>query len=99
MTVQKLAFNYTGLNVKPINRVMYEKERSTQVPFKKTSRSVFSGLKLQFSNLSIHDCEFFVNGFKISDIDQFILTLIFRFEVILVDVNFSRVFIRYKDTH
>ena len=46
-----------------------------------------------------HDCEFFVNGFKISDIDQFILTLIFRFEVILVDVNFSRVFIRYKDTH
>ena len=105
MTVQTLAFNYIGLNVKPINRVMYEKERSTSSTVQKTSRSVSSGLKInsrrgrEFLNLIIHDCEFS----KSSDIDQLILTLIFRFEVISVqkkmDAKFSRVFIRYKDTH
>ena len=36
----------------------------------------------EFLNLIIDDCEFF--GFKISDIDQLILALIFRFGVILV---------------
>ena len=45
----------------------------------------------------------FLNSFKISDMDQLILALISRFGVILVlkklDVNFSSVFIRYKDTH
>ena len=45
----------------------------------------------------------FLNSFKISDMDQLILALISSFGVILVlkelDVNFSRVFIRYKNTH
>ena len=45
----------------------------------------------------------FLNSFEISDMDQLILALISRSGVILVlkklDVNFSRVFIRYKDTH
>ena len=44
----------------------------------------------------------FLNGFKISDIDQLSLTLIFRFGVILVqklDVEFSSVLVRHKDTH
>ena len=45
----------------------------------------------------------FLNSFKIFDMDQLILALISRFGVILVvkklDVNFSGVFIRYKDTH
>ena len=45
----------------------------------------------------------FLIGFKISDMDHLILTLIFIFGVILVlkklDVKFSRVFIRYKETH
>ena len=45
------------------------------------------------------DCEF-LNDFKISDIDQLTLTLIFRFGVIWskkLDVKFSRVFIGYKE--
>ena len=40
----------------------------------------------------------FLNGFKISDTDQLILALIFRFGVILaykMDVKFSGVFVRY----
>ena len=45
----------------------------------------------------------FLIGFKISDMDHLILALIFIFGVILVlkklDVKFSRVFIRYKETH
>ena len=44
----------------------------------------------------------YYHGFKICDIDKLILALIFRFRVILVlkklDVKFSRVFMRYKDT-
>ena len=47
----------------------------------------------------VHDCELFLNGLKIPDLDLIlILALIFRFGVIL-DVKFSRVFIRCKDTH
>ena len=46
----------------------------------------------------------FLNSFKISDIDRStLLALISRSEVILVlkklNVKFSHVFIRYKDTH
>ena len=44
----------------------------------------------------------FLNGFKSSDVDQLILALVVRLGVILVkklDVKFSHVFIRYKDTH
>ena len=56
-----------------------------------------------FLNLIIHSSPArFLNGFKISDLDQLILGLIFRFGVILakkLDVTFSRVFIRYKDAH
>ena len=44
----------------------------------------------------------YYHGFKISDIDKLILALIFRFRVILVlkklDVKFSCIFMRYKDT-
>ena len=43
-----------------------------------------SRIRLEFLNLIKHDSEFFSNGFKISDIDQLILALIFRFGVILV---------------
>ena len=43
-----------------------------------------SRIRLEFLNLIIHDSEFFLNGFKISDIDQLILALILRFGVILV---------------
>ena len=44
-----------------------------------------SRLHLAFLNLIVDSCEFFfLNGFKISDIDQLILALIFRFGVILV---------------
>ena len=42
-----------------------------------------------------------LNGFKISDINQLILALKFRFGVIWskkLDVKFSHVFIRHKDT-
>ena len=45
------------------------------------------------------NCEF-LNDFKISDIDQLTLALIFRFGVIWsekLDVKFSRVFIRHND--
>ena len=44
----------------------------------------------------------FLNCFKISDIDQLILALLFRFGVIWskkLDVKFICVFSRYKDTH
>ena len=44
----------------------------------------------------------FLNCFKISDIDQLILALVFRFGVNWskkLDVKFIRVFSRYKDTH
>ena len=44
----------------------------------------------------------FLNGFKIPDIDQLSLTLVFRFGAILVqklDVEFSSVFVRHKDIH
>ena len=46
----------------------------------KTSRSVF---RLEFLNLIIRGCEV-LSGLKISDIDQLILALIFRFGVTLV---------------
>ena len=42
--------------------------------------------------------EGFFSSFKISNIDQLTLALLFRFWVIL-DLKFSCVFIRYKDTH
>ena len=42
-----------------------------------------SRIRLEFLNLIIHDRDF-LNGFKISDIDQPILVLIFRFGVISV---------------
>ena len=45
----------------------------------------------------------FLNGFKISDIDELVLALIYLdlelFWSKKVDVKFSCVFIRYKDTH
>ena len=44
----------------------------------------------------------FLDGFKISDIAQLILALILDlglFRSKKSDVKFSRVFIRYKDTH
>ena len=37
-----------------------------------------SRIRLEFLNLIIHDSEFFLNGFKFSDIDQLILALIFQ---------------------
>ena len=43
----------------------------------------------------------FLNGFKISDIDQLIPALMLRFGLFWskkLDVKFSRVVIRYKDT-
>ena len=44
----------------------------------------------------------FLNGFKIYDIDQLILAVLFRFGLFWskkLDVKFSRVFIRYENTH
>ena len=49
-----------------------KKDQECIIRFKNTRR-----------NLIIHECEF-LNGFKISDIGQLILALIFRFGVILV---------------
>ena len=43
-----------------------------------------------------------MNGFKLFDMAQLIVALIFRLGVIWskkMDVKFNRVFIRYKDTH
>ena len=42
-----------------------------------------SRLRLEFLNLIIHRLRVFLNGFKISAIDQLILVQIFRFGVIL----------------
>ena len=52
-----------------------------------------------------HELRIYLTASKSSeDVDQLILALIFRFGVILSykiarEVKFSRVFIRYKDTH
>ena len=57
--------------------------------------------RLKFSNLKVHSCSF-LNGFKISDIDELVPALKYLdlglFWSSKLDVKFSRVFIRYKDT-
>ena len=63
-----------------------------------------SGLKtVGFASSFLYTAASFLNSFKTSDIDQLILALRFRFGVIFwskkLDIKFSRVFIRYKDTH
>ena len=57
----------------------------------------------KFLHLIIQDCEFFCTASKSSDVDQLILALIFLdlglFWSKKLDVKFSRVYIRYKDTY
>ena len=71
-------FDPSTVTVKQSFMYCLKKEQECIIRFKN------SRIRLEFLNLIIHDSEFFLNGFKISDIDQLILALIFRFGVILV---------------